>query len=126
VGVGRNFIKFGVEMLGSSFKDEIPVKRMIVSFSPDIFGLSCSQCFKCSFFPWFLKSMRDFADVDRIFDEFDVEKQNGLSADYERGYLQHVWRHRLGLSIFPHFYFFQWTSVHLLCKFFHLSTFPTF
>jgi hypothetical protein len=26
--------------------------------------------------------MRDFADADRIFDEFDAEKQNGLSADY--------------------------------------------
>jgi hypothetical protein len=25
VGVGRNFIKFGVEMLGSTSKDEIPV-----------------------------------------------------------------------------------------------------
>ena len=84
VGVGRNFIKFGVEMLGSSFRDEIPVKMTIVSFSPDVFRLSCSQCFKCSFFPWFLKSMRDFADVGRIFDEIDAEKQNGLSADYGR------------------------------------------
>jgi hypothetical protein len=25
IGVGRNFIKFGVEMLGSSSKDEVPV-----------------------------------------------------------------------------------------------------
>jgi hypothetical protein len=40
VGVGRNFIKFGVETLGSSFRNEIPIKRMIVSFSPDIFHLS--------------------------------------------------------------------------------------
>jgi hypothetical protein len=82
VGVGCNFVKFGVEMLGSSFRDEIPVKRMIVSFSPDVFCLSCSQHFNCFFFPWFLKSMRDFADVDRIFDEFDAEGQKGLSADY--------------------------------------------
>jgi hypothetical protein len=84
VGVGHNFVKFGVETLGSSFREEIPVKRMIVSFSPDIFHLSHSQRFKCSFFPWLLKLMRDFADVDRIFDEFDAEKQNGLSADYGR------------------------------------------
>jgi hypothetical protein len=84
VGVGHNFVKFGVETLGSSFRDEIPVKRMIVSFSPDIFRLSRSQRFKCSFFPWFLKSMRDFTDADRIFDEFDAEKQNRLSADYGR------------------------------------------
>jgi len=33
-GVGRNFIKFGVEALGGSSKDEIPVWRMIISFSP--------------------------------------------------------------------------------------------
>jgi hypothetical protein len=82
--VGHNFVKFGVETLGSSFRDEIPVKRMIVSFSPDVFRLSHSQCFKCSFFPWFLKLMRDFADAGRIFDEFAVEKQNELSAEYGR------------------------------------------
>jgi hypothetical protein len=82
VGVGCNFVKFRVEMLGSSFRDEIPVKRMIISFSPDIFHLSCSQRFKCFFFPRFLKSMRDFADVDRIFDGFDAERQRGLSVDY--------------------------------------------
>jgi hypothetical protein len=28
--------------------------------------------------------MRDFADADRIFDEVEVEKQNGQSADYGR------------------------------------------
>jgi hypothetical protein len=84
VGVGHNFVKFGVETLGSSFRNEIPVKRMIISFSPDVFRLSCSQHFKCSFFPRFLKSMRDFADADRIFDESDAEKQNGLLADYGR------------------------------------------
>jgi hypothetical protein len=84
VGVGRNFVKFGVEMLGSSFRDKIPVKRMIVSFPPDIFCLFCSQHFKCFFFPWFLKLIRDFADVDRFFDGFDVEKQKGLSVDYGR------------------------------------------
>jgi hypothetical protein len=55
VGVGHNFIKFGVDTLGSSFRNEIPVKRMIVSIPPDIFCLSCSQRFKCSYFPWFLK-----------------------------------------------------------------------
>ena len=82
IGVGRNFVKFGLETLGSSFRDEIPVKKMIVSFSPDIFCLSCSQRFKCFFFPRFLKLMRDFADVDRIFDGFDVERQRGLSVDY--------------------------------------------
>jgi hypothetical protein len=84
VGVGRNFVKFGVETLGSSFRNEIPVKRMIISFSPDVFHLPRSQRFKCFFFPRFLKSMRDFADVDRIFDESDAEKQNGLAADYGR------------------------------------------
>jgi hypothetical protein len=84
VGVGRNFVKFGVEILGSSFRDKIPVKRMIISFSQDVFHLSRSQHFKCSFFPWFLKLMRDFADADRIFDEFDAEKQNGLLADHGR------------------------------------------
>jgi hypothetical protein len=57
---------------------------MIVSFSPDIFCLSRSQRLKCSFLPWFLKSMRDFADVDRIFDEVEAEKQNGQSTDYGR------------------------------------------
>jgi hypothetical protein len=40
VGVGRNFVKFRVEMLGSSFRDEIPVKRMIISFSLDVFCLT--------------------------------------------------------------------------------------
>ena len=42
VGVGHNFVKFGVETLGSSFRDEIPVKRMVFSFSPDVFRLSRS------------------------------------------------------------------------------------
>ena len=84
VGVGCNFVKFGVEMLGSSFRDKIPVNRMLISFSPDIFHLSCSQCFKCFFFPRLLKSMRDFADVDRIFDGFDAERQRGLSVDYRK------------------------------------------
>jgi hypothetical protein len=84
VGVGRNFIKFGVEMLGSSFRDKIPVKRMIISFSPDVFRLSCSQRLKCSVFPWFLKLMRDFTDAGRIFDEFAAEKQNELSAEDRR------------------------------------------
>ena len=84
VGVGRNFIKFGVEMLGSSFRDKIPVKRMIISFSPDVFRLSCSQRLKCSVFPWFLKLMRDFADADRVFDEAEAEKANGQSAEYGR------------------------------------------
>jgi hypothetical protein len=79
VGVGCNFIKFGVETLGSSFRDKIPVKRMIVSFSPDIFCLSCSQRFKCFFFPRFFKSMRDFADADRIFDGFDAEAERTVS-----------------------------------------------
>ena len=36
VGVGCNFIKFGVETLGSSFRNKIPVKRMIVSIPPDV------------------------------------------------------------------------------------------
>jgi hypothetical protein len=84
VRVGRNFIKFGVETLGSSFRNELPVKWMIVSFPLDVFRLSRSQRFKCSFFPWFLKSMRDFADADTIFDEVEVEKLNGQSADYGR------------------------------------------
>jgi hypothetical protein len=75
VGVGCNFVKFRVETLGSSFRDEIPVTRMIISFSPDVFRLTCSQRFKCFFFPRFLKSMRDFANVDRIFDGFDAERQ---------------------------------------------------
>jgi hypothetical protein len=42
VGVGRNFIKFGVETLSSSFRNEIPVRRMIVSIPPDVFHLSRS------------------------------------------------------------------------------------
>jgi len=54
VGVGHNFIKFGVEMLGSSSKDEIHVRRIIVSFSPDGFHLTHSQCLKCYLFCWFL------------------------------------------------------------------------
>jgi hypothetical protein len=66
VGVGCNYVKFGVEVLGSPFKDEIPVKRMIVSFSPDIFCLTCLQHLKCFFFHRFLKLMKDFADEDRV------------------------------------------------------------
>jgi hypothetical protein len=79
VGVGCNFVKFGVETLGSSFRDKIPVKRMIVSFSPDVFRLSWSQCFKCFFFPRFLKLMRDFANADRIFDGFNAEAERTVS-----------------------------------------------
>ena len=84
VGVGHNFIKFGVDTLGSSFRNKIPVRRMIVSIPPDIFHLSRYQRLKCSFFPWFLKSMRNFADADRIFDEAEAEKANRQAADYGR------------------------------------------
>jgi hypothetical protein len=74
VGVGCNFVKLGVETLGSSFRDKMPVKRMII--------FTCFQHLKCFFFPRFLKSMRDFANVDRIFDVFDAERQRRLSVDY--------------------------------------------
>jgi hypothetical protein len=70
VGVGHNVIKFGVETLGSSVKDKIPAKRMVVSFSLDIFCLTCIQRLKCFFFHRFLKLMRDFADEDRVWDGF--------------------------------------------------------
>ena len=43
VGVGCNYVKFGVEVLRSSFKDEIPVKRMIVSFSPEFLAFNASS-----------------------------------------------------------------------------------
>jgi hypothetical protein len=82
VGVGGNFVKFGVETLGSSFRDKIPVTRMIVFFSPNIFCLTHFQHLKHFFFPRFLKLMRDFANVNRIFDGFDAERQRGLSVDY--------------------------------------------
>jgi hypothetical protein len=82
VGVGRNFIKFGVETLGSSSRDEVPVQRIIISFSPDGFHLTCSQRLKCYLFHWFLKSMRDIADVERVWDESEVMAQEDLNADY--------------------------------------------
>jgi hypothetical protein len=81
VGVGRNFVKFGVEVLGSASKDEIPVTRMIVSFSPDILRLTRLQRLKLLLFRRFLKSMRDFADVDRVWEEPDGVR-GGQSVDY--------------------------------------------
>ena len=82
VGVGRNFIKFGVETLGSSSKDEVPVRRIIISFSPDDFRLTRFQRLKCYFFRRFLKSMRDVADVERVWDESEVMAQEDLNAGY--------------------------------------------
>jgi hypothetical protein len=82
VEVRHNFVKFEVEMLGSSVKDEIPVKRMIISFSPDVFCLTHIQHLKCFFFHRFLKSIRDFADEDRVWDGLDVETQRGSSINY--------------------------------------------
>jgi hypothetical protein len=81
VGVGCSFVKFGVEVLGSASKDEIPVTRMIVSFSPDILRLTHLQCLKLIFFRRFLKLMRDFADVDRVWEEPDGMR-SGQSVDY--------------------------------------------
>ncbi|KIM89608.1 hypothetical protein PILCRDRAFT_1946 [Piloderma croceum F 1598] len=81
VRVGRNFIKFGVEALGSTSKDEIPVKRMIVSFSLDILCLTHLQRLKLFFFCRFLKSLRNFADEERVWDESDA-MQGGPSVDY--------------------------------------------
>jgi hypothetical protein len=81
-GVGRNFIKFGVETLGSASKDEIPVRRIIVSFSPDRFHLNRSQRFKRYFLRWFLTSMRDIVDAERVFDESEVMAQDDLNVDY--------------------------------------------
>ena len=82
VGVGHNFIKFGVETLGSSSEDEVPVWRIIVSFSPDSFHLTHSQCLKRYFFCWFLTSMRDIVDVERVWDESEVMAQDDLNVDY--------------------------------------------
>jgi hypothetical protein len=82
VWVGRNFIKFGVEMLGSASKDEIPVRRIIISFSPDGFHLTRSQCFKHYFLHWFLTLMRDIVDAERVWDESEVMAQDDLNMDY--------------------------------------------
>jgi hypothetical protein len=82
VGVGRNFIKFVVETLGSTSKDKIPVGRIIISCSPDGFHLTRSQCFKHYFLHWFLTLMRDIADAERVWDESEVMAQDDLSADY--------------------------------------------
>ena len=49
VGAGCNFVKFGVETLGSSFRDKISVKRMIISFSPDIFRIAFNASSVSSF-----------------------------------------------------------------------------
>ncbi|KIM72554.1 hypothetical protein PILCRDRAFT_16019 [Piloderma croceum F 1598] len=82
VGVGRNFIKFGVEMLESSSKDEVPVRRVIVSCLLDGFRLTHSQHFKCYFFCWFLTSMKDIVDVERVWDESEVMAKDDLNMDY--------------------------------------------
>lgn len=82
VGVGQNFIKFGVEVLGSSSKGEIPMQRMIVSFLPGTFHLTCIQCLKLLFFHKFLKSIRDFADENRVWDESEVGTQEELAVDH--------------------------------------------
>ncbi|KIM78190.1 hypothetical protein PILCRDRAFT_11409 [Piloderma croceum F 1598] len=82
VGVGRNFIKFGVEMLESPSKDEVPVRRVIVSCLPDGFCLTRSQRFKHYFFHWFLMSMKDIVDVERVWDESEVMAKDDLNADY--------------------------------------------
>ena len=82
VGVGCNFIKFGVETLGSTSKDEVPVRRIIISFSLDGFYLNCSQCFKHYFLCWFLTLMRDIVDAERVWDESEVVAQDDLNVDY--------------------------------------------
>ena len=81
VGVGHNFVKFGVEVLGSTSKGKIPVKRLIVSFSPDILRLTLLQRLKLFLFHRFLKLLRDFTDKERVWDESDV-MQGGPSVDY--------------------------------------------
>jgi hypothetical protein len=82
VGVGHNFLKFEDETLGSSSKDEVPVHRIIISFSLDGFHLSHCQCLKHYLFHWFLTSMRDIVDVERVWDESEVMAQEDLNADY--------------------------------------------
>lgn len=81
-GVGRNFIKFGVEAIGSSSKDELPVRRIIISFSPNKFNLTRRQHLKRLFFQRFLKSMRDIIDENRDWDDSEVMAQRDLNADY--------------------------------------------
>src|ERR1700729_2166064 len=82
VGVGRNFIKFGVEMLESSSKDEVPVRRVIVSCLQDGFCFTRSQRFMHYFFRWFLTSMKDIVDVERVWDESEVMVKDDLNMDY--------------------------------------------
>jgi len=82
VGVGHNFIKFGVEALESSSKDEVPVQRIIISFSLDGFRLTRFQHLKRYLFCRFLKLMRDVADVERAWDESEVMAQEDLNTDY--------------------------------------------
>jgi len=81
-GVGRNFIKFGVEAIGSSSKNEIPVRRIIISFSPNNFNLTRFQRLKIFFFRRFLKSMRDIVDENRDWDDSEMMVQRDVNADY--------------------------------------------
>ena len=81
-GVGRNFIKFGVEALGSPSKDEISVRRMIIFFPPDSFCLTQFQCFKLQYFRKFLKSMRDIVDENRDWDDLKMQVQRDSNMDY--------------------------------------------
>jgi hypothetical protein len=72
-GVGRNFIKFGVEAFEGSFKDEMSVQRMIASISPDNFHLTQFQHFKLQNLKKFLKLMRDVADENRDWDDSKMQ-----------------------------------------------------
>ena len=96
VGVGCNFIKFGVETLGSSSKDEVPVQRIIISFFSDDFHLTCIQCLKHYFFHRFLKLMREVVDVERVWDESEMMAQE-VECRLWKIVVQDVWIYNLGV-----------------------------
>ena len=66
-GLGRNYIMMRLKEVGEIPKDQVAIRRMVVSTcpSPETFQLSFRQRL-CLFFLWFfLENYRDFADDDK-------------------------------------------------------------
>ena len=70
-GVGRNFFRMKLREVGNPWAGKVTAQGLVVSFNPSNVRFSFTQRIKLRFFKPFLKSFRDFADEERMYDDME-------------------------------------------------------
>jgi hypothetical protein len=71
-GVGRNFFMMKLREVGNPWAGKVTAQGLVISFNPIHIRFSFTQRIKLRFFKPFLKSLKDFADEEWVYD--DMEK----------------------------------------------------